>query len=201
MSNPAKFMLLLVSILGAQDTLAHGSVVDDEDICQLEIGFLKAHFKIYLPRTHDREEFCEDLPETTESLFVMEYEHDKLSTMSIDFRIIRDVTGLKSFVREEHVATIDDLEAVTVFYHPPTIESDVFAVIHQFTEPGWYVGIVTASSDNASSNNEQYTAVFPFEVGFTGIGYWVYFMVAIFLLLLFFWYERRRNLNEGQSVD
>ena len=196
MSNPAKYLLLLASILGAQDTLAHGSVVDDEDICQLEIGFLKAHFKIYLPRTHDREEFCEDLPETTESLFVMEYEHDKLSTMPIDFRIIRDVTGLKSFVREEHVATIDDLEAVTVFYHPPAIESDVFSVIHRFTEPGWYVGIVTASSDN-----EQYAAVFPFEVGFTGIGYWVYFMVAIFLLLLFFWYERDRSLKGDRSID
>ena len=196
MSNPAKYLLLLASILGAQDTLAHGSVVDDEDICQLEIGFLKAHFKIYLPRTHDREEFCEDLPETTESLFVMEYEHNKLSTMPIDFRIIRDVTGLKSFVREEHVATIDDLEAVTVFYHPPAIESDVFSVIHRFTEPGWYVGIVTASSDN-----EQYAAVFPFEVGFTGIGYWVYFMVAIFLLLLFFWYERDRSLKGDRSID
>ena len=94
MSKAAIYLLLLTSILGAQNTLAHGSVVDDEDICQLEIGFLKAHFKIYLPRTHDREEFCEDLPETTESLFVMEYEHDKLSTMPIDFRIIRDVTGL-----------------------------------------------------------------------------------------------------------
>lgn len=190
MSKPAIYLLLLTSILGAQNTLAHGSVVDDEDICQLEIGFLKAHFKIYLPRTHDREEFCEDLPETTESLFVMEYEHDKLSTMPIDFRIIRDVTGLKSFVREEHVATIEDIEATTVFYNLPAIESDVFAVIHQFTEPGWYVGIVTASSEN-----ERYTAVFPFEVGFTGIGYWVYFMVAIFLLLIFFWYERRRNLT------
>ena len=196
MANAATYLLLLASILGAQDTLAHGSVVDDEDICQLEIGFLKAHFKIYLPRTHDREEFCEDLPETTESLFVMEYEHDKLSTMPIDFRIIRDVTGLKSFVREEHVATIEDIEVATVFYNPPAIESDVFAVIHQFTEPGWYVGIVTASSEN-----EHYTAVFPFEVGFTGIGYWVYFMVAIFLLLLFFWYERRRSLTGEQSID
>ncbi len=116
--------------------------------------------------------------------------------MPIDFRIIRDVTGLKSFVREEHVATIEDIEAATVFYNLPAIESDVFAVIHQFTEPGWYVGIVTASSEN-----ERYTAVFPFEVGFTGIGYWVYFMVAIFLLLIFFWYERRRNLKGEQSLD
>ena len=70
------------------DLLAHGNVVDDNDICQLEVGFLKAHFKIYLPRTHKREEFCEDLPAPSESVFVMEYEHDLLSSMLIDFRII-----------------------------------------------------------------------------------------------------------------
>ena len=46
MSKAAIYLLLLTSILGAQNTLAHGSVVDDEDICQLEIGFLTAHFKI-----------------------------------------------------------------------------------------------------------------------------------------------------------
>ena len=104
----------------------------------------------------------------------MEYEHEMLSSMLIDFRIIRDVTGLKAFAREEHILAIDDLDAATVFYKDAVIEPDVFSVVYQFDEADWYVGIV-----RASLGAETYTAVFPFEVGFTGVGYWP------FLLYLF----------------
>ena len=174
------------------ELLGHGNVVDDNDICQLEVGFLKAHFKIYLPLTHKRKEFCEDLPAPSESVFVMEYEHDLLSSMHIDFRIIRDVTGLKAFAREEHILAIDDLDAATVFYKPPVIEPDVFSVVYQFDEADRYIGIV-----RASLGEEIFTAVFPFEVGFTGIGYWPFFAVLICFLISLVWYEKRyrkRNL-------
>ena len=170
----------------ANDGLAHGSVVDDNDICQLEVGFLKAHFKVYLPQTHERKEFCEDLPAVSESVFVMEYEHELLSTMLIDFRIIRDVTGLKAFTREEHILAIDDLDAATVFYKDAVIEPDVFSVVYQFDKADWYVGIV-----RASLGEETYTAVFPFEVGFTGIGYWPFFALLICVLITLVWYEKR----------
>ena len=184
-------LIILVSTL-AGDLLAHGNVIDDNDICQLEVGFLKAHFKIYLPLTHKREEFCEDLPAPSESVFVMEYEHDLLSSMLIDFRIIRDVTGLKAFAREEHILAIDDLDAATVFYKSAVIEPDVFSIVYQFDKADWYIGIVTASL-----GEETFTAVFPFEVGFTGIGYWPFFAVLICFLMSLVWYEKRyrkRNL-------
>jgi len=171
--------------LAVQKAGAHGSVGADGDLCMIQIGYLKAHFKIYLPRGYQREEFCEDLPEAAESLFVMEYGHDGLKGMLIDFRIIRDVTGLGKFTRQTDIEQIDDLEAATVFHQPARIEPDVFTVVQQFDEPGWYIGVVTATSQDQS---QVYTAVFPFEVGFTGFGYWPFFIVLLIVLQLFHWY-------------
>ena len=170
------FSLLLVP----QTSSAHGSVGADDDLCLIQIGYLKATFKVYLPRYNPREVFCEDLPYVSESLFVIEYGHDALREMLIDFRIIRDVTGSGKFTNQSDIEQIDDLEAATVFYEPARIEPDVFTVVQQFNQPGWYIGIVTASTPNQA---EVYTAVFPFEVGFTGFGFWT-FVTLLFIFLI-----------------
>jgi len=164
---------------------AHGSVGPDEDLCLIKIGYLTAHFKIYLPRTRQREEFCEDLPEATETVFVMEYVHSSLGKMPIDFRIIRDVTGLGRFVKWQDVALIESLDGATVFYQPAIIEPDVFTIVQQFDESGWYIGIVTALPQDT---DKIYTAVFPFKVGFTGFGYWPFFIGLMILVQLHYWY-------------
>lgn len=152
-----------------QQAAAHGGVVEEEDLCVITISYLRAHFKIYQPLIDGHEEYCEDLPNATESIFVMEYLHDELSRVPVDFRIIRDVTGKGRFARWEDVAAIEDLDSVTVFYQPPTIEPDVFTVLYDFTEDGDYIGVVTAAP---STGDRQHIAVFPFEVGYTGFGYW-----------------------------
>ena len=167
-----------------QKSFAHGSVGADGDLCLIKVGYLEAHFKIYLPRSYQREEFCEDLPEATESVFVMEYGHDGLKDMLIDFRIIRDVTGLGRFTRQSDIEQIENLEAATVLHQPAAIDPDVFTAVQYFEEPGWYIGIVTATSPDKKQVN---TAVFPFEVGFTGFGYWPLLIVVLAALQLFFW--------------
>jgi hypothetical protein len=182
----ARYLIFLCLISNTQYAAAHGSVASSDDACLIQIGYLQAHFKIYLPRTHQFEEFCEDLPEVTESLFVMEYAHDALQKMRIDFRIIRDVTGLGKFTRQADVEQIEDLESATVFHQAAAIEPDVFTVVQHFDEPGWYVGIITATT--TEDPMEVYTSVFPFEVGFTGLGYWPWFILLIILLQLFHWY-------------
>jgi hypothetical protein len=181
----ACYLIFLCLISYTQYAAAHGSVASSDDSCLIEIGYLQAHFKIYLPRTHQFDEFCEDLPEVTESLFVMEYAHEALQNMWIDFRIIRDVTGLGKFTRQRDVEQIEDLESATVFHQAATVEPDVFTVVQHFDEPGWYIGIVTATTRDTK---EVYTAVFPFEVGFTGLGYWPWFILLIILLQLFHWF-------------
>ena len=158
-------------------------MVRNADLCLINIGYLSAHFKIYLPRTRQQEEFCEDLPEATESVFVMEYMRGALAQMGIDFRIIRDVTGLGRFTQWEDVAQIDDLDTATVFYQPSIIEPDVFTIVHQFEQSGWYIGIVTATD-----SDKIYTAVFPFKVGSIGIGYWPFLIGLMILIQLTYWF-------------
>ena len=176
--------LLLISILlfaPWQQAAAHGGVVEEEDLCVITISYLKAHFKIYQPRVDGHEEYCEDLPNATESIFVMEYLHDELSRVPVDFRIIHDVTGKGRFARWEDVAAIEDLDSVTIFYQPPTIEPDVFTVLYDFTEEGEYIGVVTAAP---STGDRQHIAVFPFEVGYTDYGYWPIIVGVLILIQL-----------------
>ena len=179
--------ILFVSMLltaSWQPAAAHGGVVEEEDLCVITISYLKAHFKIYQPLTDGHEEYCEDLPNATESIFVMEYLHDELARVPIDFRIIHDVTGKGRFARWEDVAAIADLDSVTVLYQPPTIEPDVFTVLYDFTEEGEYIGVITAAP---SSGDRQHIAVFPFEVGYTDYGYWPLIVGVLLLIQFQYW--------------
>ena len=130
----------------------------------------------------------------------MEYQHQGLGNVPIDFRIIRNVTGMGSFARWEHVEAIDDLDAVTVLYQPPSVVPDVFSLLHRFDEPGEFVGIVTAAVDDT----KPYTAVFPFEVGFTGFGYWPLIALLAIVLQLNYWFMsgrlRRRRSSPVHAV-
>ncbi len=183
--------LILAIIFGAlslalvvRNANAHGGVVRNADLCLIKIGYLEAHFKIYLPRSRQQEEFCEDLPEAAESVFVMEYMRSGIGEMPIDFRIIRDVTGIGRFAKWEDVALIEDLDEATVFYQHAIIEPDVFTIVHRFKVSGWYIGIVTARSRDTG---KVYTTVFPFKVGFIGIGYWPVLVGLMILIQLSYW--------------
>jgi len=173
-------MMFLFLLLALQSpAAAHGGVVEEDDICVIKVNYLRAHFKIYQPRVSGHEQFCEDLPAAAESVFVMEFMHDALQTMPIDFRIIRDATGKGRFARMDDVEKIDDLDAATVFYQPAMLEPDVYSIIHTFENEGDFIGIVSARN---LDNGEIYAAVFPFEVGFTGWGYWP-FIIGLLVLI------------------
>lgn len=147
------------------------------DTCIIQVGFYEAHFTAYQPRSRGDEEFCEDLPDTGESLFVLDYLHDSLKEVPLEFRIIRDPTGLGRFFRLEDMQALD-LEAHTVFHRPPTVEpGGSYQVRHVFDRPGAYVGIVTAGHP---TKDKTYTAVFPFTAGVSGFPWpWVLGGLAI----------------------
>ncbi len=181
--------VLIFGVGASQRAEAHGGVVADGDLCIIGISYLQAHFKIYQPLIDGHEEFCEDLPNATESVFVMEYMHDELARVPIEFRIIHDVTGKGRFANWQDVEQIDDLDAVTVFYQAPVIEPDVFTVIHDFNEEGDYIGIVKVLPESA---DREHIAVFPFEVGYTGLAYWPFFIAAVLLIQLqYLWMSGR----------
>ncbi|MES2626279.1 MAG: FixH family protein [Pseudomonadota bacterium] len=158
----------LVQALFCTELQAHGSITAEGDLCVLRIGFYTAHFKVFQPDTSQEKEFCEDLPAAGSSIFVMEYLHQSLGAVPIEFRIIHDTTGLGRFARLEDIEKISDLDAVTVFHQPPVIESQVFSVLHDFAEEGDFVGIVTVKHPDTE---QHYSAVFPFHVGAKAWGY------------------------------
>jgi hypothetical protein len=147
---------------------AHGSITAEGDLCVIRIGFYTAHFKVFQPDTSQEKEFCEDLPAAGSSIFVMEYLHQSLGEVPIEFRIVRDTTGLGRFARLEDIEKIADLDAITVFHQLPVIEPQVFSVLHDFTDEGNFIGIVTVKHPET---DQYYSAVFPFHVGGMAWGY------------------------------
>jgi len=161
------------------ETAGHGGVVLEEDLCIIQLGFFKAHFTIYQPETSANREFCEDIPAVTDTVFVMDYLHNSMREVPVDFRIIKDVTDLGNFARWGDVAELD-LESATVFYQPPVIKPEaVFTVEHEFLEPGQYIGIVTTQHP---SLDKTYNTVFPFRVGGGISRYWLLFIAAAALI-------------------
>lgn len=176
-----RWFIVAVFCLAPALAQSHGGVVEEEDLCVIKVNYLRGHFKIYQPLTSGHREYCEDLPDATQSVFVMEYLHDSLSEAAVDFRIIRDLTGKGRFARWDDVQAIGNLDAATVFYQPPIVDPDVLTVIHDFEEEGDFIGIVTA---NVDGDEQVYRAVFPFEVGYTGFGYWPLIILLLLLIQL-----------------
>ncbi len=186
--------------LSAAPAIAGGGVVLEDDVCKIKIGFYEAHFTAFQPETSGNRQFCEDLPDVGPTIFVLDYLHDSMKEVPIDFRIIRDVTGLGRFVRLEDVQAIADIDAQTVYYYPPTIETDAsLAVESTLTDEGAYIGIVTAGHP---TNDEIYSAVFPFEVGRSNLDFiWPFIgLLAFFLPATAFWYLRNRVRREPQQT-
>lgn len=179
--DPRCLFFCFLAVLLPQVTDAHGGVVEEDDLCIIKVNYLRAHFKVYQPGLSGHKQYCEDLPAAAESIFVMEYQHDSMSEMSIDFRIIRDVTGKGRFARIEDVERIPDIDSATVYYQPPVIEPDIYLVNHEFREEGDFIGIVSATRPDTG---KVYAAVFPFEVGYTGFGYWPFFVGLLVLIQL-----------------
>ena len=182
-------LVIGLSVAAAMPAFGHGGVVLEDDQCLIRMGYLEAHFKIYLPEARGHEQFCEDLPTAAGAVFVMEYQHEALSTLPIEFRIIRNVTGLGRYARWQDVQDIDDLDAVTVHHRPAAVVPDVFTSRHAFGGRGEYIGMVTVTPE---SGDRRLTAVFPFSVGFTGVGFWPWFVLFVAFVLINVWLVRRQ---------
>ncbi len=153
----------LLAAVQAEPARAHGSVALEDDLCVIDIDFLTAHFTIFQPESRGAEEYCEDVPGAARSVFIMEYLHELLQEMRVDFRIIRDETGTGRFADWDDILAMGDLEPLTEYYQEPSIEpSGYYRASHEFTEQGSYIGIVTASHPTEA---RDYQAVFYFQVG------------------------------------
>ncbi|MEJ2088074.1 MAG: hypothetical protein P8Y69_06295 [Gammaproteobacteria bacterium] len=190
------WLVCVAGLLHGQPALPHGSVVDEADQCLMSIGFYRAHFTIFQPRAAGHTEYCEDLPATGETVFVINYLHETMREVPVDFRIVRDRNGIGRFARYEDVLALD-LETDTVFYQPPVVHPDaVFTAMYDFARPGGYIGVVTVAHP---TTDEVYRAVFPFEVGVTSWDYvaWGGPTVGALGVGLWWWAARRRRTGNG----
>jgi hypothetical protein len=168
---------MAMAVIPTAGTLAGGGLVLEDDVCIIRIDFYSAHFTAYQPDTSGNTQYCRNLPDTGETIFVLDYLHQSLQEVPVSFRIIKDVTGQGRFVKLKHVEAIGDIEQHTVFYQPPIVRPDAsFKIEYDFVEEGAYIGIVTAGHP---SKDTIYTAVFPFEVGGSNFTW----LAALFLLL------------------
>ena len=185
-SYNARWLLLLSALCLCMKATAHGGVYMEDDLCIIQIDFFQAHFTVYQPQTRANKEYCEDIPDVTDTVFVLDYLHNSLKEMPLDFRIIRDIKDLGRFAKWEDIAQIEDLDHATVFYQPPVRRPNaVFTVEYKFEEPGNYIGIVTTRHP---TKDKIYRAVFPFEVGNTGFGYLALFIGLVILVQFNYWF-------------
>ncbi len=183
-----------LTVLSSPVLQAGGGMVIEGDVCIIWIDFYSAHFTAYQPEKNGNKQFCENLPDTGQTIFVLDYLHKSLKDVPVSFRIIHDVTGQGSYVKLKHVEKIEDIERHTVFYQPPVVRADASLKIeHDFVGKGRYIGIVTAGHP---STDVVYTAVFPFEIGGSDYGLWLpimLFMAMVAFILL-------RRVSVGQKT-
>jgi hypothetical protein len=173
-------------------------MVQQEFGCVIHIDFYSARFAAYQPENSGSKEFCQALPSTGRTIFVLDYLHQSLKEVPVDFRIIHDVTGQGSYVKLKHVMEIEDIERHTVFYQAATIETDASLQIeHNFKDPGNYIGIVSAGHP---SNSSTYTAVFPFQVGQLGFNYYYIALAAVLLAVVGYFIRRKFKRDKNAAA-
>ena len=184
-----KTMCAALLMLAPIRLLAAGAVVGEPGSCFIEIGIYTAHFTVYQPDSSGNEEFCEDLPEIGNTLFVLDYLHGSLDEVPVEFRIIRDVEDWGIFARWDNVRAIEDIDARTVFLQPGTIAGEKrLEVEHDFLEAGGYIGIVSAPHP---SKDLAYHAVFPFQVARLNLLPWVMALAAVLSVGWYLWREQK----------
>jgi hypothetical protein len=192
MTKNNNLSVILILMSWASNCLAGGGVLLSDDSCIMTIGFYEAHFTAYQPDSSGDKQFCEDLEEMGNTIFVLDFLHKSLSEVPVDFRIIKNVTNKGEFVQMGDIMEIQDLDRFTVFYQEPIIKTNAsYTVSHDFTEKGEYVGIVTAGHP---TNNNIYSSVFPFSVGASDLSWPI--IVFLGLILIFGAYLFRMTRSE-----
>jgi hypothetical protein len=167
----------------------------DNDVCLMRIGALSAHFTGYQPSVSASEEFCEEIPEIAESVFVVDFLEEVLNEMPVDFRIIKNDFKAGLSANWEDIQSLEDLEAATLYYQAPAQHQDgVLTANYEFVEAGNFIGIITAQHP---TQDKTFRAIFPFRVGAAGfLDYLPYLIGVLAFLEAFYWLSSGGGLKE-----
>lgn len=178
--------IIIICVFLSPYAFSHGGVTLINDVCVISLGNLSAHFAAYQPETRQSREYCEGLPDMANSIFVIDFMHDILSTMPVDFRIVRDVQNVGLAATWEDIQAIPDLHAASVYYAEPTqYINGSMNIDYTFNSTGTYIGVIAAYD---ISSAKVYRAVFPFRVGAKNFwDYLPYFIALLIALEVFYW--------------
>lgn len=157
---------LLATFLLTSGAYAHGGVGMVDNRCVLRIGPDIMFFTGYQPQT-SREEFCDDIPSTGQTVVALDMQETELRDMLTEIRLIRDdgshtsLNGLPVLTQAE-LDNKSALDGVTISYYPPKkYPTGTLTFEHTFPENGRFIGIVTVENDHG----QKYVSQFPFSVG------------------------------------
>jgi hypothetical protein len=161
---------------------AHGRLGAAEGRCRLFIGPDIMNFTGYLPDA-SKSEFCEDIPSTGHMIIALDAEQSELRDMAVEIRVVKDVGG--------EAKEAENLDAVTVAYLEPKLyPTGTVNFEHNFTEPGFFVGIVTVTGEHG----ERWISRFPFSVGMSFVrSLPIYLLFGVAVVAAFFIYLRHRT--------
>ncbi len=190
-------LILLICLCFTSHVLGHGGVSVDDDVCIIKIDRYKAHFTGYLPKERATQEFCEDIPVATQSVFVIDFISDELRAMELDFRIIKDVNDIGVTASLADLGGDEAIKKASIYYaEPMQYHKGVMNVRHNFISNGNFIGIVNA---HHLETGLKYTSVFPFSVGEFRYGMYIKYYLALFMACGLFLYAGGRQSNVIKS--
>jgi hypothetical protein len=157
---------LLATVLLTSAAYAHGGVGMQDNRCVLRIGPDLMFFTGYQPQS-SREEFCDDIPSTGQTVVALDMQDTELRSMLTEIRIIKDdgthtrMNGLP-FLTDAELGSPEVLDPVTISYLPAKkYPTGTLTFEHTFPETGKFIGIVTVKNEHG----QTYVSQFPFAVG------------------------------------
>jgi hypothetical protein len=157
---------LLAMVLSASAAHAHGGVGMQDNRCVLRIGPDLMFFTGYQPQ-NSREEFCDDIPTTGQTVVALDMQNSELRDMLTEIRIIKDegnhmkMNGLP-FLTDAELGNPQLLDAVTITHVlPKKYPTGTLTFEHTFPEEGKFIGIVTVKN----VHGQTWVSQFPFSVG------------------------------------
>jgi hypothetical protein len=157
--------LLAMSLLTSA-AYAHGGVGMVDNRCVLRIGPDIMFFTGYQPQ-NSREEFCDDVPNTGQTVVALDMQDTELRAMLTEIRLIKDDgthtrMNVLPVLSDAELASKELLDPVTIAYFPPKqYPTGTLTFEHTFPENGKFIGIVTVRNEHG----QTFVSQFPFSVG------------------------------------
>ena len=138
MKMMSRYFVFVLMALCTSTVVAHGMDVPiDEDICTRWSDPYMVHFSAYQPQHEEKAQYCEDVPQTGDTIVVVDLVSKSLRSVPVALRIVENGGA--------------DEDKVLIDVPPRAYTSGVIETHVAFPEPGIYTAVVAAIEKSAIS--------------------------------------------------